>query len=264
MQPIPRSSGLLIEHISHTWINPAWMRNNFFAPHWRLYHNETPGARLLLGDHRWELTPDVVVAIPPGTACASDVDPDARISHWYIHFRGGQLYDSARPTVHLWPYDAMAKLGWERIRAGVHNRQLDTPEARMAATMLVSQALCRIPAKDLDYRPMDPRIQAAIRRVYADLSRPIHVAELARESGLSRVSFTRLFRAVTGETPHGYILQVKLDHTRNLLETGDLSLELIAERAGFSDRFHFTRHFSRRFGMGPAAHRRNYRRMRPS
>ena len=80
--------------------------------------------------------------------------------------------------------------------------------------------------------------------------------ELAERAGLSRNSFIRLFREKTGETPQQFRLRKSVEYAAGELHYSTHSIEEIAEAAGFSDRFHFTKVFGRFMQMPPAAYRR--------
>ena len=79
------------------------------------------------------------------------------------------------------------------------------------------------------------------------------VAMLAREVGLSPAHFARAFKQTMGRAPHQYLLALRLERARRLLETSGATLSDIAQRAGFADQAHFTRLFKRAFGITPGA-----------
>jgi AraC-like DNA-binding protein len=87
------------------------------------------------------------------------------------------------------------------------------------------------------------------------LEKSIEVGTLADAAGLSLFHFARAFKQSTGETPHAYILERRLERARSLLSTSDLSHSEIARSTGFSDQSHFARVFRRRLGVSPSAFR---------
>jgi AraC family transcriptional regulator len=93
----------------------------------------------------------------------------------------------------------------------------------------------------------------------AHLSANLSVDLLAREVGLSPAHFARAFRESTGRAPHRYLLTMRLDHARRMLEAPDATLSYVAQRSGFADQAHFTRLFKREFGVTPGALQKNRR-----
>ena len=89
--------------------------------------------------------------------------------------------------------------------------------------------------------------------IEAALDARLTVEMLSREVGLSVAHFARAFKETMGRAPHQYLLALRLERARRLLETTEASLSDIAQRAGFADQAHFTRLFKRAFGTTPGA-----------
>ncbi len=58
------------------------------------------------------------------------------------------------------------------------------------------------------------------------------------------------------KTPHQYINEVRLDNARQMLLETDKPIGTIALETGFADHSHFTRAFTRKFGVTPRSERR--------
>ncbi len=90
-------------------------------------------------------------------------------------------------------------------------------------------------------------------RIDADPAADHPLDELAQISGTSRFKTLRGFAALTGLTPHAYIIQRRLDLAKALIRSG-VGLAQAGSEAGFADQSHFHRTFVRRFGMTPGAY----------
>lgn len=104
---------------------------------------------------------------------------------------------------------------------------------------------------------------AALARVCAriedGLAFPVAVADLAREASLSPFHFSRAFKHSTGQSPHRYLTERRIERAKSLLRHGDLPLSQIALESGFTSQQHFTGIFRRFTGAPPAAYRRLHR-----
>jgi len=89
--------------------------------------------------------------------------------------------------------------------------------------------------------------------IHAQLDVRLTVAMLAREVGLSPAHFARAFRETMGQAPHQYLLGLRLERARRLLELCGADLSDVAQRTGFADQAHFTRLFKRAYGITPGA-----------
>lgn len=81
-------------------------------------------------------------------------------------------------------------------------------------------------------------------------ARPVTLAALAREAGLSRFQVLRGFARATGLTPHAYQMQQRISLARRLIGRG-MGLAEAAVASGFADQSHMTRLFVRTFGISP-------------
>jgi AraC family transcriptional regulator, transcriptional activator FtrA len=90
------------------------------------------------------------------------------------------------------------------------------------------------------------------------LDEPLTVASLATQANLSARTLIRRFHAVTGTTPMSWLLGVRLNRARELLETTTLPVAQIAERCGLGSPANFRHHFARVVGTSPSAYRRTF------
>lgn len=101
------------------------------------------------------------------------------------------------------------------------------------------------------------RIKRAIDFIGDNLDRDITVAELADVACLSQFHFSRMFKAVTGSTPHGFLSTARLKEACRLLTQSKLSLVDIAHRSGFSSQAAFSTAFKRVIGSTPGDYRQS-------
>jgi transcriptional regulator GlxA family with amidase domain len=91
------------------------------------------------------------------------------------------------------------------------------------------------------------------------LEEQVTVDDLAARSLMSPRTFARRFRAVTGTTPHQWLLSQRILFAQRLLETSDEAIELIASRCGFGSAANLRHHFGREVSTSPLAYRRTFR-----
>jgi AraC family transcriptional regulator len=125
------------------------------------------------------------------------------------------------------------------------------------ATRLLHAARAVKPSARTGTSPLPPRpLRRVLERMRADLTENLSLAALAAESGYSRTHFVRTFRAATGQTPHRYLTELRLEKARELIDARSMPLIDIAGACGFSSQAHLTTAFRSRFGVAPNAYRR--------
>jgi transcriptional regulator GlxA family with amidase domain len=102
------------------------------------------------------------------------------------------------------------------------------------------------------------RLAQLIDAVRAHLDRPHSLDSLAAQASMSRRSFTRHFKALTGTTVQAWLLAERLALSQRLLERTDQPVERVAEMAGFGSVVSLRHHFRRGFGVNPSAWRRSF------
>ncbi|MEY9198948.1 AraC-like DNA-binding protein [Sinorhizobium fredii] len=122
------------------------------------------------------------------------------------------------------------------------------------AVTLLAEAMHLVP-RSATGQKVPASIAAAISLIDEDPLTPLTLADLARESGLSRFQVVRGFAKATGLTPHAYLMQRRIDIVRRLIgESTPLAEAAIA--GGFADQSHMTRLFVRKYGFSPGAYAR--------
>jgi transcriptional regulator GlxA family with amidase domain len=108
----------------------------------------------------------------------------------------------------------------------------------------------------LDLDPESDRIRDALAFAREHLSDSLSVERLAEAARLSVRQFSRAFLASTGLTPARAIERLRVEAARPRIEDGRETLDVIAQKAGFSDPDRMRQSFIRVLGHTPQALRR--------
>lgn len=80
-----------------------------------------------------------------------------------------------------------------------------------------------------------------------------HLAEICE---ISEAYFRRIFINKLGITPKEYIINMRINYAKQLLESKQFSVSEIALMCGYSEQCHFSREFSKRTGMSPMEYKK--------
>ena len=113
--------------------------------------------------------------------------------------------------------------------------------------------------RPLPIAPGDDDLVATMTHMLDHLDEDLTVERLAAHAHMSPRTFARRFAAVTGSTPHQWLLGQRLLLARRLLESTDAAVERVAERAGFGSSATLRHHFARSLGTSPLRYRQTFR-----
>ncbi len=102
---------------------------------------------------------------------------------------------------------------------------------------------------------VDRRIRRAVELMHAHLDRDLPLEEIAAAAHLSPFHFARLFKKLTGASPHAYLASLRVERAQMLLAETDLSVTEIGARVGYSSSSHFAKAFRQAAGLSPRAFR---------
>jgi len=102
----------------------------------------------------------------------------------------------------------------------------------------------------------DFRVRKSLRLLSQAAGAEIALDAIAREAGLSRPHFYKLFRAQTGVTPNLYVNTLLMEKALDALVSTEAPIAEIGADLGFSAQSVFARFFAGHVGMAPTDYRR--------
>ncbi len=100
------------------------------------------------------------------------------------------------------------------------------------------------------------QLRRATEMLNAHLDGELSLQTVAHACELSLSHFARAFKSSTGQPPHRWLMQRRVDLAKHMLRTSMAPLSDIAIACGFADQAHFTRVFRQRTGASPGTWRR--------
>lgn len=103
--------------------------------------------------------------------------------------------------------------------------------------------------------PIDFRVRKSLRLLDDGLGQGLALDSVARDAGLSRPHFYKLFRENTGVTPALYANTMRIERALDRLTSSQISVTDIGFELGFSSQSHFTHFFAANVGIAPTLYR---------
>ena len=233
------------------FLNKHDTKNNIFRSHshdcYELVYFLAGSGRALIGDAYHKVTPHSYYIVPPYTEHTEDIHGYGEIL--FIGFtlepeqagfsRGvsgaGEIAKRSLLESIFDEYKGQA-LGYETAA----NALLKLFLIQVLRNTCTEDKKC----KDLQY------IKAYIEQ-YAD--QKINFRELSDLSGYSYDYFRHIFKEKVGVSPQEYMIDIRLQNARHLLESTNLSCTEIAYNCGFSNSAQMASMFKQKFGKSPTA-----------
>ncbi|MCR5797425.1 MAG: AraC family transcriptional regulator [Eubacterium sp.] len=81
----------------------------------------------------------------------------------------------------------------------------------------------------------------------------ISLDQIAEELYLSPFYISKLFKAKMGESPIHYLIRIRLEQAKIMLESEEkLGISQVAKRVGYDDAYHFSKLFKKMYGVAPS------------
>lgn len=173
------------------------------------------------------------------------VEPDA------IYVRDGKIFTSAGITAGM---DLALALVEEDL-----GREIALAVARMLVLFLKrpggqSQFSTSLQAQATEGQ----RLTNVLTWLVDHYDQPMTVEDMASQAGMSPRTFARVFVRETGDTPALYLEKLRLEHVVRLLEAPGTSLDVTAQKCGFTGREQLRRAFQRHKGITPQNYQKRF------
>lgn len=101
-------------------------------------------------------------------------------------------------------------------------------------------------------------VETALKILQQDFAFLDGIGDLAQRLQVSQEYLTRIFREYVGMTPGKYLVQVRVEQAKLLLEQGDHSIAFVADACGFTNGNYFARVFRSIVGVTPSVYQREH------
>ncbi len=230
-------------HYSYLEMRSSWNNPCRNAPFWRFYWNQTPGAKIIFQGEEIELKKEEIVLIPPHTNYGSFAD--GSFFQLYMHFEWENPVPVTRPLT----FSSAPFLKHLLEIPNWFGKSEEQFEIRMYALLLyyLMELQTRSPAQES--MKHDCRIDEALEIINKDLS--LSSSEVAAKVNMSRDNFQRTFLRCIGIPPCRYRISRRMELAQELLLHSTLTMDEIALKTGFVNRYQFSKSYRQFFKVSP-------------
>lgn len=266
-------------------LGETWVRDYGHDETWLHFHNlmeigycRSGGGDLVLDEHSMRYQPAMVSVIPPNYPHITISDPEKGPSFWeYLFLDPAQLLAEMYPGNELYQREMLAKITykalflheWENRNLALLVRMImeemrgkrlhyvDSVKGLLFA--LITEILRMNEQEDIKVEPEGnarkaagvSQIGAALEYVRMEYMHMIRVEELARACHMSETHFRRVFESCMNMSPVDYINLVRIQKACDLMKKTNDSMDIVAQKVGFSTTSTFNRNFKKFLNTSP-------------
>jgi AraC-like DNA-binding protein len=184
---------------------------------------------------------------------------------WLKAFRPGWAASGA-PGFFETPHGEVSP-GIRKLTMDLASEMMADPECQAEYEALLSELMIAVierftpwksfprSIRELNASACDRRIRRAAEYIRSNAGGEASIDTLAKEAGLSRAHFFRLFQSSIGLPPKVYLNVVRMERAVEAFLHRDVPVGEVGARLGFSDPAHFTRFFRNNAGVSPSEFR---------
>ena len=145
----------------------------------------------------------------------------------------------------------------EAIATGAPNLYAESAAQFLAAHLLSLHSKWSEPSASIRTPGIisDRRLKRVLEFMEHHHTEHLSLAQLAREAGVSRFHFVRLFKVSVGITPHQHLIRLRMNAAASMLDETNLNVQEIALRCGYISVSHFSAAFQKHFSQTPSEYR---------
>jgi AraC-like DNA-binding protein/quercetin dioxygenase-like cupin family protein len=218
---------------------------------------------LKLNKRSHELRPGTVFSYGPGVRQdISTVSADPPVKY-FVDFAGLKSKDILRhcqlppgSVTQLSPPNEIQNLFDELIRCGQRGgRQSGELCVKLLECLALKISESRAPRAGIEALSFTT-YQQSRQHIEKNFQRLKTLRQIAQECHVDAAYLCRLFQRYDHQSPYQFLMRLKMNLAAEWLQQPDALVKQVAERAGFSDQFHFSRAFKGVFGVAPGIFRR--------
>ncbi len=226
---------------------------------------ERQGVRLVVEKRRIDLEPGIFVPVNPGQPGGSDafrrvqgtyfisVDQALAEEIWQMLFsRRASVVPNRAVELGAEIPKLLGVFIAEASGGCLASSLLLSSCATALAGCLIRDAVCRLVGIE-QKTVRHPSVRAAIEYLRANVEADCRLSQVAEAASLSPFHLIRAFKSATGETPHDYLVGLRIAKAKELLADRRFSIAEIANRCGFREPGSLSHVFRRKVGASPTA-----------
>jgi AraC-like DNA-binding protein len=241
-----------------------WEKGRILTDYSFVYLTQGSGTFQVRGSRRLPVKTGDVLLIHPGMWHNYSPSPETGWKEYWIMFNGRQaeklvsqvVLPRRAPLIHYGEDNTLHHLFTQMLDVAAES----PPFSDIIHAGLLLQMAALIQSQLQLQREQGGREASFVRQAKQKLAhageQPVDMQVLAHELGVSYPHFRRVFKQSTGIPPQQFLLNLRINLAKQLMEKPGMKLSEVARNVGFNDPYYFSRLFKQKTGISPSLWRK--------
>lgn len=226
-------------------------------------------ADYVIGDTSFTAQAGTVMLFNPGTLHQDSQVPHTASHQLHIGIKNISLegykrdyFPFASSVIHLGDrHHEFLNRCWRLVEEKSHRKigydlMIKTLVMEIIVMLLRSESTLPLEVSARSLKESDKEKQAIINNIIYYLethhTEDISLETLSEAMYISATYLSKVFKEETGNSPINYLITIRLNRAKQLLENQDMTVKEVAETVGYQDAYHFSKLFKKRYGKSPS------------
>jgi len=218
-------------------------------------------------EDQFQVVPGSMIILRPGMWHRYKPDLNTGWNEHYIGFNGDfcthlfqeGFFQIGKPVIYVGFQENLLNLFFEIIQSVKEEKTGHQQVSAANTILLLSKILSVTRNQEFAGKSIERTIRKACLFFRENLNTNVNIEKLASDLNVGYSYFRQMFRKYTGISPTQYHLSLRIQKSKDLLVSSDLSFKEIALELGFESYFYFSRLFKDKTGESPQEFRKQHK-----
>ncbi|QHQ60752.1 helix-turn-helix domain-containing protein [Anaerocolumna sedimenticola] len=174
---------------------------------------------------------------------------DYALSEW------NKIQEQFEPVIKFKGQEEIIKYLWETYWSAANNKITDGYQTSFIAYEFIMKLYRSLNSQLINLSPVNSNIDKSIQYMKENFHHILSLDEISNFLGMSKYHFNHIFTKSVGISPWNYLTKLRIEYAAELLLSTNLTIDAIANMAGYESSNYFNKVFRKYIGTSPGKFR---------
>lgn len=98
-------------------------------------------------------------------------------------------------------------------------------------------------------------VETIITYINENYMKKVSIEQFSQSTYLSSNYISKIFKEITGDTLINYLINLRIEKAKEILEEGHFSIQEVSQKVGYEDPYYFSKLFKKKYGCSPSEYK---------